>query len=136
MSPRVAWCSVVLIAICAGSMGCRDEGTTIWSREVQSPNGKWLASAQTKQWSGPGNAYVETSVYLKLIADKQPPVQVLDFPNESDFPGGAVNVEWTSPNHLTVTYRGQPTFNFQAVKCGDVDISVEELPSEKKNPSR
>jgi hypothetical protein len=85
-------------------MGCRDEGTTIWSREIQFPNGKWLAIAQTKQWSGPGSAYVETSVYLKLIAGKQPPVQVLDFPNESAFPGGAVNVEWTSPNHLTVTY--------------------------------
>jgi hypothetical protein len=56
---------------------------------------------------------------------------VLDFPNESDFPGSAVNIEWPSPNHLTVTYKGRPTFNFQAVKCGDVDISVEEFSNER-----
>lgn len=53
-----------------------------------------LPNAQTKQWSGPGNAYVETSVYLKLIAGKQPPVQVLDFPNEAAFPGDAVDVKF------------------------------------------
>lgn len=55
----------LVIACCVLAGGCRDEGTTIWSNEVRSPDGHWLATAATKQWSGPGNAYVATSVYLK-----------------------------------------------------------------------
>jgi hypothetical protein len=118
--------------------GCRDEGTTIWSKEVRSPDGSWLATAATKQWSGPGNAYVATSVYLKEKGSAQPPVEVLGFSNDSAYPSGVTNVtmDWVTPTHLNVTYGSHATLDFQAIKCSGIDISVRDASAEMSTPSQ
>ena len=124
--------SLLIFAICALAFGCKDDGTTIWSADTPSPDRNWVASAGTKQWSGPGTAYVGTSVYLKRRDDSMPPVEILEFANDSAYPTGITNVEmtWLTPSHLEVAYRGHATLNFQAVKCAGIDISVRDLSTE------
>jgi len=120
------------IAICLLAFGCKDSGTTIWSADTPSPDRNWVASASTKQWSGPGTAYVGTSVYLKRPDDSKPPIEILEFANDSAYPSGITDVEmtWLTPSHLEVAYKGHATLNFQAVKCAGIDISVRDLSTE------
>ena len=114
------------IAVCGLAFGCRDSAI-IWSAESRSPDGNWLASARTEQSGGPGTAYVATTVYLKQ--NSQPPVEILEFANDSAFPSGITNVDmnWVNPTHLEVTYKGHATLNFQAVKYAGIDISLRDL---------
>ena len=127
---RVTLLFVIVIFIAAS--GCRDTGRTVWSKEVQSPDGQWLAKADTKQWSGPGNAYVATSVCLQRTSGREPQIEVLSFSNNSAYPSGSgISMEWTTPKHLTVTNEGHATLNFQAIKCADIEISYQELSREK-----
>ena len=123
---------IVVVGVCVLLTGCGDNGTTLWSQEVRSPDGQWLAIADTKQWSGPGNAYVATSVYLKQAASTQPPIKILGFSNESAYPSRIANVtiEWVAPKHLNVRYGSHATLDFQVIKCSGVDISVSEPPTE------
>jgi hypothetical protein len=124
--------SLLILAACTFAFGCKDGGTAIWSADTPSPDRNWVASASTKQWSGPGTAYVGTSVYLKRRDDSKPPVEILEFANDSAYPTGITNVEmtWLTPSHLEVAYRGHATLNFQAVKCAGIDISVRDLSTE------
>ena len=40
-------------------------------------------------------------------------------------------MKWETPTHLAVTYDGRAaSLEFQAVKCGGVDISVRDLSNE------
>jgi hypothetical protein len=121
-----------MIAVCVAAIGCKDGGTTIWSADVRSPDKNWIASANTQQWSGPGTAYVATSVYLKRPDNSKPPIEILEFANDSAYPSGITNVEmnWLTPSHLEVAYKGHPSLNFQAIKCAGVDISIRSLPTE------
>jgi hypothetical protein len=129
---------LLVLGSCILVFGCRDEGTTIWSQGVRSPDGHWLATAATKQWSGPGNAYVATIVYLEGIDGSQPPAEVLGFSNDSAYPAGITNVkmEWITPNHLNVTYGGHATLDFQAIKCAGIDISVRDASTSTTNASQ
>ena len=116
----------IVIGLCALVFGCRDSAI-IWSAESRSPDGHWSASASTEQFGGPGTAYVATRVYLKQ--DSQPPVEILQFANDSAFPSGITSVDmiWVNPTHLEVTYKGHATIDFQSVKCSGVDISLRAL---------
>jgi hypothetical protein len=117
--------ALFVIACTVSLFGCRDAGKTIWSAEIRSPDGRWLATANTKQWSGPGTAYAATNVYLKLIDSSQPATEILAL-NESAYPVGetSVHMEWLTPKHLKVTYGSRATVDFQAVKCAGIDISA------------
>jgi hypothetical protein len=131
--------TITIVMIWGGVLaaGCDDVATT-WSAESRSPDGLWLATAQSQQWSGPGTAYDATTVYLKWIKGSQPPTQVLLFSHQ--YATMSLNMEWLTPAHLEVTYgvSARPgdhvKLDFQAVKCGDVDISVRDLSSETKRP--
>jgi hypothetical protein len=112
----------------AGNADGEFAGATVtWSAEASSPDGLWLAVAKSRQWSGPGNAYDATTVYLKWIKGSQPPIEVLGFSHEL----GTMNLkmEWITPKHLHVIYgesekRGDHVnINFQAIKCAGIDIS-------------
>lgn len=39
-----------------------------------------------------------------------------------------LKMNWPSPNHLDITYRGDPPITFQAIKAFGKDITVEQLP--------
>jgi hypothetical protein len=94
----------------------------------------WIASARSQQWSGPGNAYDATTVYLKWIKGSRPPTEVLEFSHQ--YATMNLEMEWVTPTHLNVTYGpsarpgDQVSLDFQVVKIGGIDISVRQLSSD------
>ncbi len=133
---------LMIIGVCVLGSGCRDDAhPTIWTAEVRSPDGSFLAIARTDQNGGFGSASIDTMVFLKQAS--QPPVMVLAFDCEGPAPrayvldnkanaGGTINLimKWVSPSHLEVTYSGHATLSFQAVKYAGIDISVLDLSTE------
>jgi len=115
---------LLMIAVCALLTSCKN-GTTIWSAEVRSPDGQWRTIARTDQYSGPGNAGLLTTVYMKRIKGPQEPIQILLF--EQDAKSIDLKMNWLTPSHLEVTYKQPAVIDFQAIKCGGVDISVRDL---------
>jgi hypothetical protein len=122
------WISVSAVLICVLVSGCRDVAT-IWSAQSRSPDGQWLAKAQTDQYGGPGTAGVQTNVSLERTSDSDHPADILSFSNETAYPLGITNVEmrWLTPSHLEVGYKGHASLDFQVVKFGGIEISVRDL---------
>lgn len=112
--------------------GCIRLGSkTTWSAESRSPDGKRVASAFTVEQSGFGTGGGGTDVYLNWTTGSQPKLLILAFSDGPSEPGGMnVGMNWLTPTHLELTYKGQRPLDFQAVKCYGVDISVRELSSE------
>jgi hypothetical protein len=137
-SPVRTAITVIIIVVCFFG-ACQDVATT-WSAEARSPDGLWLATARSQQWGGPGTAYDATTVYLKWIKGSQPPTEVLEFSHQ--YATMDLKMKWITPKHLEVTYgpSAKPgdhvSLDFQAVKCGGVDISVRDLSSGATNPSQ
>lgn len=141
---------VILLAIIGASalgLGCGHGA--IWRESLQSPDGLWLASAETIQNGGFGSAAIQTSVYVKWANSSQPPARVLGFQCEGPVPrpyvldniankGGTINLtmKWLTPSHLEVTYDGHARMDFNAVKYEGIDISVRDLSSETANTSQ
>ena len=71
--------SLIVIGICILGVGCQKGYKTIWKAGVRSPDGLWLANAETVQNGGFGSAAIQTSVYLKRVNVSEPPTQVLGF---------------------------------------------------------
>src|SRR5215467_5335655 len=115
---------LVALSICGLLAGCHNPAT-VWSTEVRSPDGLWIAIAQRDQFSGPGNAAVYTTVYLKRTAGRTDPMEILLF-NENEGPTD-LKMNWLTPSHLEVTYKQPVIIDFQAVKCGGVEISLRDL---------
>jgi len=133
--------SLIIVGISALGVGCQ-KAPTIWSAEVRSPDGLWLASADTVQNGGFGSAAIQTSVYLKRTDVSQRRTEVLGFWCEGPAPrpyvldnvankGGTINLtmKWVTPSHLEVTYNGRARVDFQVVKYAGIDISVRDLSS-------
>jgi hypothetical protein len=82
---------------------------------------------------GPG----ATFVYLNWTTGSQPRRLILAFSGgQSELDGTQVAMNWLSPTHLELAYRGQRTIDFQAVNYAGVDISVRELSSAGSNTSQ
>jgi hypothetical protein len=65
-----------------------------------------------------------TFVYLKQTTESQGAVLIFAFS------GGVpenmqVKIDWLSPTHLALTYEGQHTIDFRAVRYAGVDISTQ-----------
>jgi hypothetical protein len=122
--------SLLIFGACLLASGCKSS-ETIWSAEARSPDGTMIASARTVAQSGFGTGYIGTIVYLNWARGSQPKMEILGLSDESEAPG-ATNVEmnWLTPTHLELTYKGHRTLDFQAVKCNGVDISVRDLSGE------
>lgn len=123
---------VLVFVVCVLVCGCQDV-RTVWSAEARSPDGNWLATAHTEQHSGPGTAGAESFVYLKNPHNSSPPLLILGFSHQEKNPSDAINLtmKWVSPTHLEVTYDGRTaSLEFQAIKCGGVDISVQDVSGE------
>jgi hypothetical protein len=120
------------LGLCISGVGCRD-GVTTWSGEALSPDGKWLATAQSQQWSGPGTAYDATTVSLKEVKASRAARQILLFSHQ--FATMNLKMEWVTATHLDVSYGpsaspgDQVRLNFQIAKISGIDISVRELSS-------
>lgn len=115
---------VLTLSACALLSSCSNVAT-IWSTEVRSPDGRWLAKALTEHHSGPGNALLQTTVFLKHSKGPKEPIEVLLF--TQDAKSIDLKMNWLTPSHLEVTYKQPAVIDFQAIKCGGVDISVQDV---------
>jgi hypothetical protein len=145
----------MVVAVCILTSGCEryedhlKESLTIWKTEVRSPDGSWIASAETIQNGGFGSAAIQTTVYLKQATVSGPPMEVLDFWCDGPAPrpyvldntanaGGTIHLamNWVTPSHLDVTYDGNARLDFQAIKMDGIDISVRNLSTKTTASSR
>jgi hypothetical protein len=126
---------------CLAATACvKKDDLIVWKAEATSPDGKWLASADTVQNGGFGSAHVDTSVYLKRTGSSQPPREVLVFTCHGVVPhpyvldnaanhGGTIDLTmtWVTPTHLHVTYGAHPDIDLQIVKYAGVEITAQDL---------
>jgi hypothetical protein len=130
---------LVIIGVCLLTSGC-ERAVTTWSAEARSPDHRWVATARSERWAGPGTAYDATTVYLKWTDGGKAPVQVLAFSHY--YPTMNLKMEWITPTHLDVTYgeNARPgdrvRVDFQVVKYGNVDISLRDLSAQSPNASK
>ena len=120
-SPPLKATSLITIAVCVLLSGCGPK--RIWSAEARSPDGHWVASARTDQYSGPGNAGLYTTVELRRTSGQKSPMEILLLDYQKN-----VKMIWLTPSHLEMAYNTHADIDFQAVKCAGIDISVRELP--------
>lgn len=122
--------SVLILGLCVVAFGCRGSDTT-WSDEARSPDGKMIAIARTVVSGGFGTDGYSSTVSLNWTAGSQDPVNILVFTDAPSEPTNTpvVSMNWLSPTHLELTYKGHRTIAFQAVKCDGIDISLRNLSS-------
>jgi len=100
----------------------------IWTSSAPAPGGRFLAIAQTTQTGGGPTAAEWTTVYLAAPNSRQSDwIEVLSFDSYQHGDPVPVKLRWLSPTHLSVVYVPHGTVNFQAIKAGGIDISVEEV---------
>ena len=128
----------LILGVCFLLSGCiRGGAETTWSAESRSPDGKRVASAFTVEQSGFGTGGGGTNVYLNWTTGSQPKLLILAFSDGPSGPGGMnVGINWLTPTHLELTYKGRRSFDFQALKCYGVDVSVRDLSIENTKDSR
>ena len=120
------WLLTILLYACFSACGCKST-QTVWSTEVISPNGKYVATARTSANSGFGiDGIPATFVYLNWATGSQRPMEIMEFANESDPSNvGKVEIKWLSPKHLEIAYsKAGHDIEFQAVRFDDVCISL------------
>lgn len=118
--------SLVGMSLCAIFTGCSPDVRTVWSTEVPSPDGRYVATARTLVHGGPGTAGIETGVYLRQ-SGRQPLDIVLGFSRpEPNATTGSIDltINWLDPNHLEIAFRTRPELYFQAIKYQGIVISV------------
>jgi hypothetical protein len=121
--------SVLLLTLtcCAFLSGCKP--SSVWSAEAKSPDGKMTATASTFQDAGFLAGETQTTVYLNWAVGSQPKTLILAYSDGPTAQDMAVEMKWLTPTHLELSYKGQRSLDFQAVKCNGVDITVRNLPS-------
>jgi hypothetical protein len=87
-----------------------------------------VASARTIQTSGIGTGDPGTFVYLNWTTGSQAPTVILAFSDGPAEAGGmSVGMNWLTPRHLELTYKSRRVFDFQAIRCHGIDISVRDI---------
>jgi hypothetical protein len=125
------------VIVALGLSACGGEAT-IWSTQLKSPDGRWLARAETTENSGFGTGSLETSVDLKWTSGSQAPETVLMLIHDPNSSSRTINLsmKWIAPSRLDLTYTGKATVGLQVVKYGDVDISLHDLSNLRNNNSQ
>ena len=126
-----AWLLTTFLLTLASTCGCKST-QTVWSTKAYSPDGKLVATARTSANSGFGiDGVPATFVYLDWANSSQEPLQIMQFADESDPSDvGKVDIKWLSTKHLEISYsKAGQSIEFQAVRFGDVCISVRDLSS-------
>jgi hypothetical protein len=125
------WLAAILLCVVAS--GCKDV-KTIWSTESRSPDGQWVATAHTDQYGGPGAAGILSTVSLRQVKGRQDNIEILQL--SQDATGVDLKLNWLTPTHLEITYRQPASVDFQAIKCGGIDISVRDLSNGTTSPAQ
>lgn len=123
-------CAVVTLVLLDA---CGIATRTLWSVQAPSPDGSWIATARTDQTSGPGNADIETGVYVGRPGDSAEPISVLLFENQPQQSGReiALKLNWLTPSHLEVVVTRVPAFHYRVASYAGVQISVRQLTTGK-----
>jgi hypothetical protein len=134
LSPLLTLAICVLVSGCWGSHA-------IWSAESRSPDGKVLAKARAAATNGGLSilSSTDTKVYLKWATGSRTDTSVLELADASDAPVDVqVEMNWLTPTHLELTFKGNQTVVFQAIKWFGIDLSVRDLSKadENKNQTR
>jgi hypothetical protein len=104
---------------------CSDERGIIWHAEAASPNGHYLARAETIQQGGPGNAWVSTEVRLMQgESDKGIEILILSYDDAPQPVPDAVSMTWDGDKTLHLKYSPSGHLDFQAVRASGVDIDT------------
>jgi hypothetical protein len=147
---RLTFCSLALCApVWVLVFGCTSKDSlTVWKDSVPSPDGLYVATVDTIQNGGFGSASIETSVYLAEVGRPEQPTQIVGLSCDGPMPrpyvldnvankGGSVHmtVKWVTPTHLLVTYEGHAEIDFQAVKFGKIEITLQNLADKAEKSS-
>ena len=119
---------LLMLAMCfhVGCWGPR----TIWFAESRSPDGKVLAKARAVATNGGLSiqSITDTKVYLKWATGSSMDTLVLELADASDAPVDTqLEMRWLTPNHLELTFKGNQTIVFQAIRWFGIDISLRDL---------
>ena len=128
--------TVLTVLTCMLLGGC-GQAPTIWSASSESPDGRWTAVANTREYTGPGANSVETVVEIKELKQNilfRHSERVLGFLNDGATIGLKMN--WTSPSRLEIEFTDDPKMRprgpeqllyYQVVRTSGVEISVRDL---------
>jgi hypothetical protein len=137
-SSSVKLSPLLTVAICALIFGCGGSHS-IWSAESRSPDGRVLAKASAAATNGGLSilSSTDTKVYLKWATGSRTDTSVLELADASDAPVDTqVEMNWLTPSHLELTFKGNQTIVFQAIKWFGIDISVRDVSSKVVKPTQ
>lgn len=114
---------VLVLGLCVFLLSCK--APPVSSAESRSPDVKMIATAHTFANSGFGGSPPTTFVYLNWAKASQPPTLILGLTGGSDAAVDAnVEMKWIDSTHLELKYSENQSVDFQAIKWGNVDISL------------
>jgi hypothetical protein len=114
------------LIFCLWGTGCtsRDD-LIVWKVDAPSPDGRWLATADTVQNGGFGSGDIFTTVHLRNTQGPIPHPYVLD--NVAN-QGGSINLTmaWAGPSRLNIGYTSKAgtVVSLQMLKYAGIDIFV------------
>ncbi len=126
---RVFACTVstLLLALsCSALPGCAPNPQVIWSTTAPSPDGLWVASVQTKMWSGPGIGTVGSMAYLARSSEADKTIEILTYREGANIVHP--ELKWQSPKELLILIPADTSVDFQAIKCAGIAITLQHLP--------
>lgn len=123
---KIKW-GVAVLALMTGFCGCQGP-QHISMGESRSPDAKVIAKVYRDEPSGIGTGQIDTVVNLNWTVGSQSPTTILAFDDGLDMPEGDKHIEmkWTSPASLDISYIGNRHIGFQASQWHGVQISVHE----------
>jgi hypothetical protein len=116
---------VVLALMSVTLLGCGPK--TVWSTQVVSPDGRWIAGARTEVWSGPGVGTVESTIYLARSDKPRDFTDVISYPENPANPHPQIT--WESDDELVVRVPNPTTVDLQMIKLANIRIRLEALPN-------
>lgn len=121
--------AVVVIALIA-LYSCAAGHETIWSQDLLSPDGSWIASASTIENAGAGTDGIGTFVTLRPVRGSGKEVDVAEFAHDSGSEKKLIDLSmhWLSKNRLDMTYDNNPEVEYYLCKYQDVTISIRPAP--------
>lgn len=122
---RRAAVAAVLMGVLSLVSGCESDQAVVWQADAVSPDGGYTVHAETIQQSGPGNAWIWTTVKLTQKGQKTG-VDILGLSHDllPRPPGYAVQMRWLGPRRLRLAWAPGSEVNFQAVRAITVDIEA------------
>ena len=105
--------------------GCQSDQAVVWQTDVASPDGHYTVHAETIQQSGPGNAWISTTVEL-IQTGQEKGVEILNI-SHSMLPrpaSNAVRATWIGERKLRLEWHPGSELEFQAIRSSGVDIEA------------